>query len=165
MKCVINNVKKELARLISLLARGRISQLVYEVFAKKRPSSLIKLIRYGFVAIAAFAVDFGLFVLLSLHIHYLIANSVSFVFGVAVNYTLSKMWVFDISNYKRQAEIGGVFAIALIGLALNSTLIFIFTAAIGFMPVVSKLIATAIVFFWNFFARHIFLHSPAKPSV
>ena len=157
----------ELRHLLSLLARGKISQLLFELFKKEQPSGLVKLFRYGFVAIAAYVVDFGLLVVLAsgFGVHYLVAATISFIFGVTANYFLARQWVFPDSRYSRRAEIAGVFLIGLIGLILNGILLALFTDWLGWFYIYSKLVATVIVFFWNFFARSVFLRPAAnEPS-
>jgi putative flippase GtrA len=164
---MFKRVTTELGRLFKLLADGNISAFFHELLIKKHPKSIIKLFRYGFVAIAAYVVDFGLLVgLVSFfHMHYLIAGTISFAFGVAANYALSRQWVFPDSKYSRKTEMGGVLLIGIVGLILNGILLAILTDQLGVFYIYSKLIATVMVFFWNFFARHIFLKPAPETSI
>lgn len=155
--------KEQIAHFLHLLTTGKIRQLLFELFKKPHPTGLVKLFRYGFVAVAAYIVDFGLLVLLAsgFGVHYLLAATISFIFGVTANYLLARQWVFPDSKYSQKTEMLGVLLIGFIGLILNNILLALFTDWIGWFYVYSKLVATVIVFFWNFFARSTFL-KPAK---
>lgn len=155
----------EIAHFFKLLARFAIGQLLFELFKKPQPSGLVKLFRYFFVALAAYIVDFGLLIILAsgFGVHYLIAATVSFIFGVAINYLLARQWVFAESKYGRRTEMIGVLVIGVIGLILNNLLLALFTDVFGLFYIYSKLIATVMVFFWNFLARSTFL-KPAAPE-
>ena len=90
----------------------------------------VQFLRYGFVALAAFAVDFGSLALqVSLfHINYLIAAGVAFCLGLVVNYLLSTAWVFSAYQARNRWVEFGVFALTgLIGLGLTELLIWVST--------------------------------------
>jgi putative flippase GtrA len=159
------NAPQEITHFLSLFLRGKFRQLLRELFKQENPSGLVQLFRYGFVALAAYAVDFGLLVLLvsGFGVHYLVAATISFIFGVTVNYFLARKWVFTHSRYSPRTEMIGVLLIGFVGLILNGILLALFTDWLGWFYVHSKLVSTVIVFFWNFFARHIFLR-PAKET-
>jgi len=155
--------KQQITHFSSLLRGGKIRQLAFELFKKEGATGLVKLFRYGFVAAAAYIVDFGLLVILAsgFGIHYLLAATISFIFGVTANYLLARRWVFPDSKYGQRAEMLGVLLIGFVGLILNNILLALFTDWIGWFYVYSKLVATVIVFFWNFFARSTFLKPAA----
>lgn len=119
----------------------------------------IQFVRYGFVAVAAFIVDFGLFLYFNkeLHIYSVVAATMSFLISLILNYYLSILWVFSRSAHKRSAEIGIFLVINLVGLGLNDLIIWIGTAHFGLQAQYAKLIAVAIVFFWSFLARRYYL--------
>lgn len=124
----------------------------------------IQFFRYIFVGGAAFLVDFGsLFALTQLFgIDYsLIFAAIAFILGLIANYALSISWVFNkrtLSNMWSEfivfAVIGGV------GLGLNEFFIWLFPKYISLFVsnayvslYISKIIAAALILFWNFFAR------------
>lgn len=125
----------------------------------------IQFFRYGFVAVAAFIVDFGfLFVFTHyLRIYYLISATLSFLLSLVLNYYLSTLWVFSRSARKRSAEVSIFFAINLVGLGLNMLIIWIATSALGLFYLYSKLLAVVIVFFWSFLARRYFIFKSNVP--
>lgn len=117
---------------------------------------LIQLVRYGMVGGVAFAADFSLLWMLTdfLKFHYLFSAALSFVVGVLVNYFLSTAWVFTIRRLHSARMEFLLFAlIGLVGLALNEGIIWFTTEYLGQHYLVSKFIATGLVYLWNFLAR------------
>ncbi len=116
----------------------------------------IQFLRYLIVGIVAFGVDFlTLYVMTDIvHVHYLISNVFGFIFGLASNYALSVKWVF--ANRKmedRRKEFIAFSVIGVIGLLLNQLVMWSLTDLAALYYLYSKIVATGIVFFWNFFAR------------
>src|SRR5574344_699994 len=131
------------------------------LFRQPTNNTFLQLFRYCFVAVGAFIADYGCYFLLSyvLNINYLIAAIVGFILGTSVNYVIAKYLVFKGEPKSRVVEIILVFLIGGIGLILLEIGLYCFTEIVGVHYLVSKLIVTAIVFFWNFFARKIFMYS------
>ena len=87
-------------------------------------------------------------------LHYLLSATLSFISGLLVNYIISCIWVFSNSKFKnRLVEFLFFAAIGVVGLLLNDALIWLFTDCIGTHYMFSKIVAAAIVYLWNFFAR------------
>ena len=124
----------------------------------------IQLFRYFLVGGTAFAVDFGLlWGLAECGVNYLLAGGCSFVAGLSVNYLLSVAWVFrEHALRSRLAEFAGFAAIGVAGLGLNEAILWIATEAAGLHYLVSKIIAAAAVFLWNFAARKYLLFHEKK---
>lgn len=116
----------------------------------------IQLFRYFFVGGTAFVVDFGLLWMLTDWggLHYLLSAALSFTAGLTVNYVLSVLWVFrDHTLHSRAAEFAAFVVIGLAGLGMNEAIIWCATGLLGLHYLASKIISTAVVFFWNFVAR------------
>lgn len=116
----------------------------------------LQLFRYGFVGGIAFVADYcTLFCCTEyLHVHHLISAALGFIIGLIVNYCLSTIWVFSQHTQNSKWIEFSIFAIiGVIGLGLNEFIIFLGTDICGFHYMISKLISTIIVFFWNFLAR------------
>lgn len=130
--------------------------LLRRVFVHKTQNTYVQFFRYGFVSVAALAVDFGGLVFLKeyAHLNYLLAATISFVAGLIVNYLLSAFWVFHSSKLLNKKHEFLLFTgIGLIGLGLTDLILWILTSGLGIYYVLSKAIATVIVYFWNFGAR------------
>ncbi len=142
--------------------------MIKKLFKHSTENSLIQFIRYAFVGGAAFVVDFLTLYILKEYLHIeqyfpekqalYIANGIALVFGLLTNYFLSIRWVFNKRTIGNSWTEFAVFTvIGIVGFLFNE---FIF----GFMTItwkvdykLSKLVATGIVYFWNFFARKFIL--------
>jgi putative flippase GtrA len=116
--------------------------------------------RYFAVGGAAASVDIGLFMLFAqyLGLPYLRVAAGSFVAATLVNYFLSVRFVFvSGARFRRRWEIAMVFAVSAIGLAVNQLMLSAGIEIAGLSLLYSKLVATGTVFFWNYFARRIFI--------
>ena len=134
----------------------KITDLFHKLFYGTTDKLLIQFVRYFFVGGFAFVLDFGLLYILTEYagLHYLLSATLSFIAGLLVNYIISCLWVFSNSKFKsRIVEFLFFAAIGVVGLALNDALIWLFTDCIGTHYMFSKIVAAAVVYLWNFFAR------------
>lgn len=132
------------------------------LFVDKSDQTLIQLLRYGFVGACAYTVDFGSLIIFTefLNIHYLISAALAFILGLITNYLLSIFWVFSKRSMEDKRKEFVVFTIiGMVGLGFNELFIWIFTEMAQFHYLISKLISTVFVFFWNFAARKKLLFS------
>jgi len=130
------------------------------LFVQTTESGFIQLFRYLFVACAALATDFLTFISLTEigHVHYILAAIVGFMGGILVNYALSVRWVFANSTYSsRRVEFAVFVFIGFVGLVMTVAIMWVLTEGFSVHPIVSKLMVTAVVFFWNFLARKFWL--------
>lgn len=134
----------------------------------KTSNVFVQLFRYFFVGGVAFVADFGMLYVLTEYAgwHYLLSAAISFTVGLAVNYGLSIVWVFD-SNVVKNRYLEFVFfaLIGCVGLLLNAFFLYFFTEVCGFYYLYSKLVATVLVFFWNFGARRFILFRSRKTEL
>lgn len=127
-----------------------------KIFVHKTHNSYVQFFRYGFVSVIALVFDFGGLILLKqvAHINYLLAATISFLAGLVVNYLLSALWVFHSSKIlNKKSEIVLFSAIGLVGLGLTDLILWVLTSKFKIYYILSKAIATVIVYFWNFGAR------------
>lgn len=126
------------------------------IFIGATNNTFVQLLRYGFVGGIAFVADYGTLYVLTefVYIHHLVSAGIAFILGVLVNYALSTRWVFvEHSTANKMTEFTVFAIIGIIGLGLNEFIIYIGTDLCGLHYMLSKLISTGSVFFWNFFAR------------
>ncbi len=141
--------------------------MLYKFFIEKTDNTLIQLFRYTFVGGIAFIVDFSCLYILTdfAGFHYLYSAAIAFIFGLVVNYILSILWVFKNRTVNKKIIEIIIFAvIGIIGLGLNEVIIWFFTDKISIYYLYSKLISTAIVYFWNFLARKYILYNKGSVS-
>jgi putative flippase GtrA len=117
---------------------------------------LHQFIRYFIVGGLAFLVDFSSLYLLTefAGLHYLNSAAIAFLFGLAVNYSLSLLWVFDRRTMKSAMVEFLIFAvIGIVGLGLNEAIMWVVREKIGFHYMGAKAVSAGIVLIWNFGAR------------
>ena len=142
-----------------------IKDFISKIIIKKTNNGFIQFVRYGLVSVIALAVDFGGMVLLVelLSTHYLVAATVSFISGLAVNYLLSRAWVFTERKYESRVKEFIIFtSIGIVGLLLNNSIMWLAVERIGIYYIFSKIIATILVFFWNFGLRKMLVFKEVK---
>lgn len=138
---------------------------VNKLFVEPTENVILQLFRYGFVGGAAFVVDYAtLFVLTNnVGVQYLWSAAIAFVLGLVANYLLSISWVFrNRGDLSRWQEFLFFAVIGVVGLGFNELIMYACTDLMHIHYMVSKLISTAIVFFWNFFARKYLLFTKKK---
>ena len=142
-----------------------INDFISKIIIKKTNNGFIQFVRYGLVSVIALAVDFGGMVLLVelFSIHYLVAATVSFISGLVVNYLLSRAWVFTERKYESRVKEFIIFTgIGIVGLLLNNSIMWLAVEKIGIYYIFSKIIATILVFFWNFGLRKMLVFKEVK---
>jgi putative flippase GtrA len=114
---------------------------------------------------AAFVVDFSALFVFTHYVglHYLMSAAIGFLLGLVTMYSLSVRWVFShrsVQDWRKELII--FTAIGLAGLGLNELIIWLSTEKLGTHYLVSKMISTAVGFFFNFGLRKVLLFSRKK---
>lgn len=95
---------------------------------------------------------------------YLISTMIAFVVATFANWYLGRIFTFKNSAYKNQKtkEISLVFLVSAIGLGFNLLLMYLFVDVIGMnaglLKTVAKILATGIVFIWNYLSRKLWVY-------
>jgi len=136
-----------------------------------REALLGQFLRYFVTGGLAFFVDFGLFALFlyGCGLYYLLANLIGLVGGLIVNYLISVGWVFTACKRTLDRRRGVEFLIfsiiGVIGVALNQGLMWLMVDRFSLHPMLSKIIAAAIVLLWNFGGRKVLLFRGKRETV
>lgn len=115
---------------------------------------------YFLVGGIAAVVDIGGFMLLTgtFLVPWFSAALASFLAAVIVNYLLSIRFVFESRvRFRRSHEILLVLLVSTIGLALNEAILWAMIAEAGRGRLFAKIVATGMVFAWNYGARQNFV--------
>ena len=128
--------------------------------------SVRQFISYFGVGGAAALVEWVAFYLFAsvLRIQYLLATALAFILSTTANWFLGRVFTFKDSAYKdkKVREITLVFAVSAIGLLFNMGLMYLFVTVLkmdtDILKVVSKVLASGIVFVWNYLARKCFIY-------
>lgn len=116
--------------------------------------------RYFLVGGFAFLCDtFTLFSLTHfLKVNYLVSAPIGFLVGTAVNYVLSRAWVFERRTLQNtSAELALFTLIGVVGLGLNELILWIFQSKLGIYYLFAKGVSGVTVLTWNFGARKVAL--------
>lgn len=119
-----------------------------------------QIIKFAWVGLIAFAIDYGLMVALTelAGIDYLVSATISFIVSVVFNYLASMRYVFTHKEgLTRRREFIIFVVLSVIGLAINDLLMWAGTSGLGISYLIVKMGATAIVMVYNFASRKIFL--------
>ncbi|HNY06725.1 MAG TPA: GtrA family protein [Bacteroidales bacterium] len=117
-----------------------------------------KFIKFGVVGFTGVGVDFGTTFLGKeiVKIPKYIANAIGFSVAATSNYFLNRIWTFHSQNPNIGVEFSEFFMISMIGLAINTLILWILVTKFKKNFYLSKLFAIAIVTVWNFFANAFF---------
>lgn len=124
----------------------------------------LNFIAYFIVGGLAAVVDIGGFMLLTglFRIHWFWAALASFAVSATVNYLLSICFVFESGvRFRRHHEFALVILVSVIGLAFNEAALWVMITAAGLARLPAKVIATGVVFLWNYNARQHFIFRAA----
>lgn len=127
-----------------------------------------KFVKFGVVGASGAIIDFGLTALCKgiLGVPELLANAIGFTLAATSNYFLNRVWTWRSTSKSVGIEYAKFFFVSLIGLGLNSLIVFLLKD-VSIIPClvdttldwnfwVAKVIATAVVMVWNFLANNFF---------
>jgi putative flippase GtrA len=117
------------------------------------PAIVKKIIRFGLVGTSGMLLDYGttFFCKEYLLMDKYVANFFGFAVAATSNYLLNRIWVFSEHARSHRKQYTGFIGIALIGLGLNSAIIWLLTDKLFNLNFyIAKGIAIGIVFIWNF---------------
>ena len=127
-----------------------------------------KFVKFGVVGASGAIIDFGLTAFCKgiLGVPELLANAIGFTLAATSNYFLNRVWTWRSMSKSVGIEYAKFFFVSLIGLGLNSLIVFLLKD-VSIIPCfvdttldwnfwVAKVIATAVVMVWNFLANNFF---------
>ena len=123
------------------------------------PPKLLAFIKFGITGVSGLTIDFALtwFFKDEMHFNKFIANAIGFTAAVISNYFIHRNWTFKENKSKAGPQFTAFFTVSLIGLLLNSAIIFLMNNMLFVNFYISKAVAIFIVFFWNFSANYFFV--------
>ena len=123
-----------------------------QIFTK---AFLLKFIKFSVVGFSGVFVDFGVTYLCKekLRIQKYIANAIGFSTAASSNYYLNRIWTFHSTNPKVMVEYTEFFVISLIGLGINTLVLWLLVRWFKMNFYVAKIFAIVVVTVWNFFAN------------
>lgn len=117
-----------------------------------------KFIKFGIVGFSGVFIDFGITYLCKewLKIPKYVANACGFLVAATTNYFLNRFWTFYSTNPNMLREFSEFFIISIIGLLINTGVLFICVKKFKFNFYFAKLVAIGVTTIWNFFANYLY---------
>ncbi len=114
-------------------------------------------ISYGFVGGVAAVVEWTVFWFCDeiINAYVALSTTAAFIIATFVNWVLGRKLTFknNAKNNSKGKDAAKVFIVSGIGLGLNIALMELFVNKLHLYPMLSKIIATGMVFLWNFLSR------------
>lgn len=111
--------------------------------------------KFALTSLLATALDYTLYIVLVYQsLAPVLANTIAYTIAVILNFTLQKKFVFSMKRKERTVFMMAI-GVSVVGLGLSNLIIWELTQYPFFIdyPYVTKLIATGLVFFWNFYMK------------
>ena len=117
-----------------------------------------KFLRFCLVGLSGMAIDFSVTYLgkEKIKINKYVANSIGFLSAATSNFLLNKFWTFEDSNPDELLQYSKYLSFALIGLGINTLIIYLLVNKRNMNFYWAKLIAIGAVVLWNFIANYNF---------
>ena len=119
---------------------------------------VLKFLMFGFVGFSGVIVDFGITYICKekIGIQKYVSNGIGFTIASSTNYILNRIWTFQSQNPDIAVEYGKFLIISLIGLGINTLILWILVSKFKKQFYLSKLFAIGVVTLWNFIMNLLF---------
>ena len=123
-----------------------------------------KFLKFGLVGFSGVFVDFGITYLCKeiLKIPKYVANAIGFISAATSNYFFNRVWTYQSHNPKVMVEFTEFFIISLIGLGINTLILWLLVSKFKMNFYVAKIFAIGIVTIWNFLANTLITFNPER---
>jgi dolichol-phosphate mannosyltransferase len=120
---------------------------------------------YLIVGGLSFLVEIGTFLALRRAAMPVIPASVtSYVVATVANYLLSVLLAFQSGRFRRHVELARFLTVVMVGLALNTALVWCFVYPLAIHPTIAKIAAVPIVLIWNYLGRRMLVFDDRVPA-
>ena len=111
-----------------------------------------KFVKFGVVGLSGVFVDFGFTYIFKekLKVQKYVANAIGFTIASSTNYYLNRIWTFHSNNPEIAVEYGKFLLISLVGLVINTIVLWLLVSKVKFNFYFAKLLAIGVVTIWNF---------------
>lgn len=152
-----NNEKDKAALFVK-----KILKILHIKVSEKIENLFIQIFKFGIVGVIATIIDFASIYILKefLHLHVIVANTLSFCIATIYNYIASVTWVFNVDGKKDPKNNFILFVIfSIMGLILNDLIMWFTIDKFHIYYLLGKIIATCFVMVFNFITRKLFLEN------
>lgn len=122
------------------------------------PDFLSKFLKFGVVGFGGVFVNFGITYICKewLKWNKYLSNILGFIFAATSNYILNRMWTFASSNPQIASEYAKYFVISLVGLGIDSIMVWLLNGKLKWNFYLSKVFAVGASTLWNFLGNLLF---------
>jgi len=119
---------------------------------------ILKFLKFGVVGGSGVFVDFFFTWLAKekFKVQKYLANAIGFTIAASTNWIFNRIWTFQSQNPEMLREYSEFLIVSLIGLGINSLVLWLLTDKFKINFYVSKLGAIAVTTVWNFFANYLY---------
>ncbi len=119
---------------------------------------IAKFFKFGLVGFSGLFVDFGVTYLLKekFKLQKYLSNALGMVTAATTNYLLNRIWTFESSNPNIAQEYTDFILISVIGLGINTLILWLLINRFKMNFYIAKAIAITVVMLWNFVANLLF---------
>lgn len=116
---------------------------------------LIKFIKFGIVGFSGLFIDFGFTYLCKekFKIQKYVSNAIGFTMAATFNYIFNRIWTFKSKNPDIIIEYSEFILISIIGLGINSLILYLIINRFKLNFYISKIFAIIVTTIWNFLAN------------
>lgn len=108
--------------------------------------------------IATFTEWIIFFVLDKVSFHYTLATIIAYILSTFVNWLAGRILVFKQNQQPIFKEILEIYIASIVGLLMNLVIMWVAVDFLAFNEMLSKIVSTAIVFFYNFLVRKLLIY-------
>lgn len=146
--------------------RRIINQVSQHPLIAERPM-VKQFFKFGLVGAMNTSIDYlGFAALITwTHIPYLLANVMTFSVAATNSYILNRRWTFRNNDPRWQRQAAAFFTVMIVGLTLNSGILFYLVDHAHLHKLLAKAIGIVIVLFWNFFASRFLVFRGTSASL
>lgn len=112
-------------------------------------------VKFGIVGASSTVIDWGIYLFLTriFGMFYLMAKILSFSVAVFNSYVWNRRWTFRSNDPAKLKQFIKFLTISIVGLVLNSSIMFLAVDKFKLHDIVGLALATAIILIWNFLAN------------
>lgn len=125
-----------------------------------------QVMKFGMVGAINTFLDFGLYTafVTVFHIHYLVANALSFCIALVNSFYLNRTWTFRQTGPHWRREAVKYLVVYVAGLIIGETLLFFFVDRLDLHKLIGKALVVAFVLFWNYFGIRFWAFRRHQPT-
>ena len=121
-------------------------------------SGIGKFIKFGLVGVLNTLINWIIFAVLNfVGVYYIIANVIAYVIATINSYTWNSRWVFKYNGKDQKETTTKFIVLNLVGLALNTIILYLLVDLIGLNKLISLVITTVIVMVINYIVNKIWV--------